>query len=99
MKRKIISLVLILASLVFVFCSCSKEEPAVDVAAEEVINEHISILTLGDNLLHMPVVNSGLKKDGSYDYSHIFAKLQPRIREADIAVIGQETPFGGKEFG
>jgi len=56
-------------------------------------------LALGDNLLHMPVINSGKKADGTYDYTHFFDKLQPEIRDADISVIGQETVFAGKEMG
>lgn len=98
MKRKYISIILSLVLLV-ALAGCSEKEPAVDVATEEVIDERITLLTLGDNLLHMPVVNSGKKEDGTYDYTHIFAKLQPRIKNADIAVIGQETVFGGEELG
>lgn len=69
------------------------------VAEKNPAAEEISIFALGDNLLHMPVVNSGKQADGTYDYSRIFNKLQPRIKDADIAVIGQETVFGGKELG
>ncbi|MBO4940672.1 MAG: CapA family protein [Clostridia bacterium] len=86
-------------ALIVLFSGCQKatEETGADALAE--INEEISIFAVGDNLLHMPVINSGKKDDGSYDFSPIFEKLQPAIREADIAVIGQETVFGGKELG
>ena len=47
----------------------------------------------------MPVINSGKRADGTYDYSHLFNKLQPQIMEADLSVIGQETVFGGRELG
>lgn len=90
-------LCLIIAFLILL-CGCTGN--GVPVSTEPVvIDETISIVTLGDNLLHMPVVNSGKKQDGTYEYSHIFANLQPYIKNADIAVIGQETVFGGKEFG
>ncbi len=62
---------------------------------EQPTNQTISIVAAGDNLLHMPVINSGKKADGSYDFSHIFAKLQPLFKDADLAIIGQETIFGG----
>lgn len=71
-------------------------ETSVDIVP---IDETISILTLGDNLLHMPVVNSGKLADGTYNYSHLFEKLQPSIKNADLAVICQETVFGGEKFG
>jgi len=81
---------------------CGKKDtvPAVAVEKPQVVtDETISIVAVGDNLLHMPVIKSGLKADGSYDFSHIFEKLQPAFKEADIAVIGQETVFGGEHFG
>ena len=65
----------------------------------EKIDETISLIALGDNLLHMPVINDGKKEDGSYDYSHIFKNLQPMIKDADVAIIGQETVFGGQDLG
>ncbi len=95
--KKIVSLVLLLALLL---SACGGEKPAVPVVTEpEPINETISILTLGDNLLHMPVINSGKQADGSYDFSHLFRYLQPRIQNADLAVIGQETIFAGEAAG
>lgn len=69
------------------------------VKEEQPKDDTISFIVLGDNLLHMPVVNSGKKADGSYEYSHLFSNLQPMISDADIAVIGQETVFGGEKFG
>ena len=103
--KKIIFLVLF-SIVLFSFNGCSyKERIVTEVSTpqfeieEEKIEEYISILTLGDNLLHMPVVRSGLQDDGTYDYSHIFENVQPRIKDADVAVIGQETVFGGDNLG
>ncbi len=90
-------LAVMLATFLLTGCRVDKDELAV--AEKKQINETISIVALGDNLLHMPVVNSGKKADGSYDYSHLFEKLQPTIKNADLAVIGQETVFGGSELG
>ncbi len=101
LKTKNKALILWLA-LVTVFASgCGKQGEAVPVSGEtaEKVSETISLIAVGDNLLHMPVINSGKKADGTYDYSPIFQKLQPQISEADISVIGQETVFAGKEFG
>lgn len=98
--KKIICVFLLTLNVISL-CSCKEEiqEPAQVVAQEEVKDKEISIVALGDNLLHMPVINSGKKEDGTYEYSHLFEKLQPKIKDADISVIGQETVFAGKEFG
>jgi len=61
--------------------------------------EIISVFALGDNLLHMPVVDSCKQPDGTYDFSNIYENLQPEIKNADLAVIGQETVFAGEEYG
>ncbi len=90
---------LVFCAVILMLSGCQKQENEAVEVLEEQTEEKISIIAVGDNLLHMPVVNSGLKADGSYDYSHFFEKLQPKIREADISVIGQETVFAGKEYG
>ncbi len=95
--KRILPLILI---LMFMLSGCGKDNESATANVEKnTINETISIVAVGDNLLHMPVINSGKRPDGSYDYSHIFAKLQPIFKDADIAVIGQETVFGGEHLG
>ncbi|MDR2654725.1 MAG: CapA family protein [Oscillospiraceae bacterium] len=59
----------------------------------------VKLLMAGDNLLHLPVVNSGWQPDGSYNFDHLFANLKDDIQSADIAVINQETVLGGTEIG
>ena len=99
MKKKLMKSVLaVILFAVLFLVGCDNKEEEIPVF-NETEKETISIIALGDNLLHMPVVNSGKRADGTYDYSHLFDKLQPQIMEADISVIGQETVFGGRELG
>ena len=97
--NKIIKALTLCLIITVTFAGCEKDQTKTMLAEKKTINETISIVALGDNLLHMPVINSGKKADGSYDYSHLFAKLQPQIKNADVAIIGQETIFGGAELG
>lgn len=99
MLKKNIKKVIAVLSVVLILQGCNKTDDEAVPTFSETVNETISIFALGDNLLHMPVINSGKKADGTYDYTHFFDKLQPEIRDADIAVIGQETVFAGKEMG
>jgi len=98
--KKFLSIFIIVCVIIGV-CGCKSEEsvPVSAPVTEEKEPEYISIVAAGDNLYHMPVVNSGKTEDGSYNYSSIYSQLQPMIRDADISVIGQETIFGGKERG
>jgi poly-gamma-glutamate synthesis protein (capsule biosynthesis protein) len=66
--------------------------------ATDLTKSQVTLLAVGDNLIHTEVILSGKKKDGTYNYDHIYANLKKDISAADIAVINQETILGGKEF-
>ena len=53
----------------------------------------VTLLAVGDNLMHITCVNSGLQADGSYDYGYMFEYFKDEIQGVDIACINQETPF------
>lgn len=59
----------------------------------------VNVMMVGDNLLHMPVVNSGLKSDGSYNFDHLFENIKDDLEWADVKIINQETILGGTEMG
>lgn len=99
MHNKIIVFLLILILPVTMILDLKKEETQQVISEKTKINETISLIAAGDNLLHMNVVNSGKKEDGTYDFSHLFKDIQPMFSEADIAVINQETIFGGDDLG
>jgi poly-gamma-glutamate synthesis protein (capsule biosynthesis protein) len=58
----------------------------------------VTLLAVGDNLIHIQVVESGKKEDGTYNYDHLYANLKDEISAADIAIINQETILGGTDF-
>ena len=65
-------------------------------ATEPTFQEYdISLMAVGDNLIHMGVVNTGKQSDGTYDYSFLFEGISPFLEAADIKIINQETILGG----
>lgn len=58
----------------------------------------VTLLATGDNLIHMQVVQSGRRSDGTYNYNHLYALMKKKISAADIAVVNQETILGGKSL-
>ena len=58
----------------------------------------VNLLAVGDNLIHIQVIDSGKRADGSYNYDHLYSNVKDIISAADIAVINQETILGGKAF-
>lgn len=63
------------------------------------ISKEITLMAVGDNLMHMGIVGSGKQNDGSYDYSLLYTDISDFLAAADIKVINQETILGGNEKG
>ncbi|MBE5879295.1 MAG: CapA family protein [Lachnospiraceae bacterium] len=61
--------------------------------------QQISLVMVGDMLMHLKVTQSGLMEDGTYNYDHIFEHVKDDISRADIALINQEVILGGKDLG
>jgi len=75
-------------------------EPELEPEPEPVFEEYdISLMAVGDNLMHMGIVHTGKKEDGTYDYSVLFDGIAEYLDMADIKIINQETILGGNELG
>jgi poly-gamma-glutamate synthesis protein (capsule biosynthesis protein) len=61
-------------------------------------SSQVTLLAVGDNLIHIEVVESGEQEDGSLNYDHLYSNLKDEISAADIAVVNQETILGGDDF-
>lgn len=59
----------------------------------------ISLIMVGDILLHTPVEESALQEDGSYDFTAIFSQTKDLIQDADLALVNQEVIIGGEDLG
>lgn len=64
----------------------------------EVVNSKVTLIAVGDNLIHNTLITAGEQEDGSLDYTSLYANIKPDIEKADIAVIDQETILGGDSF-
>ncbi|MCR4909515.1 MAG: CapA family protein [Lachnospiraceae bacterium] len=65
---------------------------------ESTLSGELTMIMVGDMLMHDSVVRSGLQEDGSYCYDHLFAHVKDTVESADIALVNQETILGGKEL-
>ena len=64
----------------------------------EVKNSKVTLLAVGDNLIHNTLIAAGEQEDGSLDYTSLYANIKPEIEKFDISVIDQETILGGSSF-
>ena len=82
----------------------SKEEEPPQVQEEEPPKEEeplppqpkrMSIVMVGDALLHNVVYNDAKQSDGTYDFHSMFTYLEPLIQNYDLKYYNQETIIGG----
>ena len=73
--------------------------PSAAPSPEAKSSSQVTLLAVGDNLIHREVIASGKQPDGTYQYDFLYSNLKEEISAADIAVVNQETIFGGKEKG
>lgn len=70
-----------------------------ETALPEQIPQEVSLVMVGDMLMHLKVTQSGQMEDGTWNYDHIFEHVKEDIQAADIALINQEVILGGKDLG
>lgn len=90
--------------LIIAFVSCSHRSETSDVLPEDVNAEiyderSITLIMVGDVLMHKFVQQSGLQNDGHYNFDHIFSNISDEAKSADIAIVNQETLLAGEKFG
>lgn len=61
-------------------------------------NSKVTIVAVGDNLIHNTLIDAGKRDDGTRDYSSFYENINQYTQGADIAVINQETMLGGSSF-
>jgi len=61
-------------------------------------NSKVTLIAVGDNLIHNTLISAGEQADGTLDYTSLYANIKPDVEKADIAVIDQETILGGSSF-
>jgi poly-gamma-glutamate synthesis protein (capsule biosynthesis protein) len=101
-------LLFVCAGLVFASCagisggvSAEPVPPSVPVAElEPVIPPRLTLAAVGDNLIHIQIVNSAWQENTRrYDFSPVYQYIMEDIETADIAFINQETLIAGEAFG
>lgn len=59
----------------------------------------ITLMAVGDDLLHMGIVKTGTQEDGSLNYDFLFESISDMLENADVKIINQETILGGNDRG
>ena len=113
-KKPIIFLILIIFIVIFLCfkCSCNsssdlknfKKDNLNDRKVELEDNnidskKSLSLVMVGDVLIHESVYKDALNSDGTYDFSSMFEYIGPLIEDYDLKYCNQESIIGGKNLG
>ncbi len=60
---------------------------------------NISLIMVGDCLIHQPIYDVARRGDGTYSFEDMFTNIKPIIKSYDLAFYNQESILGGKEMG
>lgn len=73
----------------------------VEEEVEEIKDEKktMSIVMVGDALIHDSIYNDAKVGNNEYDFSKMFTDIEPLINEYDLKYYNQETIIGGKNLG
>ncbi|MCR5388658.1 MAG: CapA family protein [Lachnospiraceae bacterium] len=75
------------------------EEPEAPEPVKPEEPEEISVVMVGDMLLHDRIEKYAKTEDGSYDYTSLFTYTKSDIESADLAIVNEEVIIGGEELG
>ncbi len=77
----------------------NKSDIPVSVTKNILLPKEVSLVMVGDNLLHMSLVRNAEQAEGTMNFDSLYEELLPYFHNADLSVIVQETVLGGKELG
>ena len=67
--------------------------PAEEPPASAGVTAQVTLMAVGDNLIHNTVYWSAELADGGYDFTPMYADIRPVVQDYDIACINQETIY------
>lgn len=107
-KGAILILLLILIIIVSTILICffnnndkkkDNDDKEVNLPVETPKEKKLSLVAVGDVLIHESVYKDALKDDGTYDFSNMFTEIEPIIKEYDLKFCNQESIIGGNYLG
>ena len=75
-----------------------KKEPTNNIIEEKPIEKKLSLIAVGDVLIHESVYKDAYKENG-YDFSHMFTEIEPILKSYDLKFCNQESTLGGSYLG
>jgi len=75
-----------------------EKESVSDIVEEQPKEKKISLIAVGDVLIHESVYRDAYK-EGKYDFSNMFTEIEPILKNYDLRFCNQESTIGGSALG
>ncbi len=104
----VVLLLFVLGLVAYYFCSNlnkddkkSKKDESLTITTTKKQEESntLSMVMVGDCLIHRFVYTDAKNDDGTYSFSKMFTEVEPLIKNHDLAFYNQESIIGGKVLG
>ena len=66
---------------------------------EEIKEKKLSLIAVGDVLIHESVYKDAIQIDGTYNFKKMFTEIEPIIKDYDLKFCNQESTIGGNYLG
>ena len=76
-----------------------KNKKNITTTTKKAETNELSMVMVGDCLIHRFVYTDALESDGNYHFDKMFTEVSPLIKDHDLAYYNQESNIGGKELG
>ena len=60
--------------------------------------EKLSVVAVGDNLIHPVVYHDAQHSDGTFNFKPMYSNIKKDIARPDLAFVNQESPLGGDDI-
>ena len=102
-KKSLLFLSALLTFLIAIEVICFKkpkdiEEVKVEIKPQ-ITEKRMSLVAVGDALIHGAVYGDAYIGNDNYDFSKMFVLIEPLIKDYDLKYYNQETIIGGKNLG
>lgn len=106
-KLLILILIIIVTTLLIIILfklpEEKKDETTKDKEVNNIVEEHkenkMSLIAVGDVLIHESVYKDAYKENGTYDFSSMFTEVEPILKKYDLKFCNQESTIGGNYLG
>ena len=100
----ILILLISLGVFIYLMLTDNKEPNITENEPEEIVEEQpkekrMSLVAVGDTLIHGALYVDAQTGYDTYDFSYMFTEIEPLIKDYDLKYYNQETIIGGKNLG